>query len=125
MQLGEIVRQYRLEHYLSQREFASICGLTNSAISVIEKGEDTHTGKATSPTLDTLIKIAHGMDLTLHQLITRIDDMQVVIQSDERDAILARIMSKKSMRELIEVALTLPEDKLVMAVSILRVLKGE
>lgn len=45
MTLGEIIVKYRLEHGLSQRQFALRCGLSNGYIAMIEKNRNPATGK--------------------------------------------------------------------------------
>ena len=41
MTLSDLVQEYRREHGLSQRQFASICGLSNGYISMLEQsGKD-------------------------------------------------------------------------------------
>ena len=57
--LGERLRQVRIEHKLSQRELARRAGVTNGTISLIEKNQN-------SPSVSMLRKILDGipMDLT-------------------------------------------------------------
>lgn len=69
MSLAEIIRKYRREHGLSLRAFAAKTGLSHAYIDNLEKGLDPHTGKPTQPTIDTLIALARGMDMSLEQLI--------------------------------------------------------
>ena len=52
--LGEKIRQYRVENGLTQRQFADRCDLDEFYISRIENG-------TSSPTVDTLARIAAGM----------------------------------------------------------------
>ena len=68
MKLGEILKEYRNEHGLSQREFAKICGLSNSSISILEMGYNPQTGKKMDPDLRTYRRLADGMGITVEQL---------------------------------------------------------
>lgn len=75
MTLKEIIKDYRDEHGLSQREFSVKCGLSNAAISNIEKGKvNPNTGKETVTSIETLMKIASGMGITLDELFAKMDN---------------------------------------------------
>ena len=39
MTLGDLIKEYRTAHDVSQRQFAAMCGLSNGYISMLEKGE--------------------------------------------------------------------------------------
>lgn len=73
MKLSAIIYAYRLEHDLSQREFARQCGLSNSYISFIEKEINPKTGRPMVPTLEQYKKIADGMGTTVHSLFEKLD----------------------------------------------------
>lgn len=80
MRLSELIRQYRLEHGLSQRQFAAKCdGITNGYISMLENEANPHTGKPSTPSLEKLSAIARGMGLSLSELVTRADDLDINI----------------------------------------------
>ena len=81
MTLGQYVRQYREEHNLSQRKFAEMCGLSNAYISILEEGKSPKTGKDLIPKIDSLMRIANAMGISLDQLLDTIDDMQVDIST--------------------------------------------
>lgn len=81
MTLGQYVRQYREEHNLSQRKFAELCGLSNAYISILEDGKSPKTGKDLIPKLDSLLRIANAMNITLDDLFDVIDDMEVDIST--------------------------------------------
>lgn len=89
MRLGEMITQYRQEHDISQREFSRRCGLSNSLISIIEKGINPQTGKPMSQDLDTYHKIARAMGMTLQALFEALDGDELVslrpIRSEEVD----------------------------------------
>ena len=72
MKLGDLIVQYRQRHDISQREFARRCGLSNSLISILEKGINPQTGKEMSPDLDTYQHIAQAMDITLQTLFEKL-----------------------------------------------------
>ena len=60
MTLSDLVQEYRREHGLSQRQFASICGLSNGYISMLERNVNPKTGQPVTPSLPALKKIADG-----------------------------------------------------------------
>lgn len=84
MTLGEIIKLYRKEHGLSQRQFAERCGdVTNGYISMVEVGRNPATGKPIIPSIDKLYSFARGMGISLHQLVEKADDMPVYIGEGE------------------------------------------
>jgi transcriptional regulator with XRE-family HTH domain len=82
MKLGDLIREYREKHDLSQRQFALGCGLSNGYISMLEKGKNPKTGKPVTPTLFQLKKLADGMNITIMELLERIDDIPIDISTD-------------------------------------------
>lgn len=77
MKLGDLIRDYRNAHDLSQRQFADNCDLSNGYISILEKGINPNTGKPVTPTIPQLRKLANGMNMTLMEMLERVDDMPV------------------------------------------------
>lgn len=73
MKLSEILKTYREENDLSQREFAKKCGLSNSLISILEMGKNPQTGKAIDPDMRTYRRIADGMGITVDKLFSKIN----------------------------------------------------
>lgn len=74
MRLEEIIKKYREDNDISQREFARRCGLSNSLISIFEMGKNPQTGKTISPDLETYRKLANGMGMSIQQLFEQIGD---------------------------------------------------
>lgn len=83
MKLSEIIKQYREGHGLSQRQFGAQCGLSTGYISLIEKEINPQTGKKMVPSLPVINKIATGMGLTIDDLLSKCDDMDVTL--NEKD----------------------------------------
>lgn len=65
--LGEFIRKSRGE--MSLRDFASLCDLSYTYIDNLEKGRDPRSGKPVSITMESLIKIAKGLNLELLDLV--------------------------------------------------------
>lgn len=86
MKLGEFVKKYRQEHGLSQRTFAKICNVSNGYISMIEKGENPKTHEPITPTFPMLRAICSGMGITVHELLSIVDDLELDFSSTEKPA---------------------------------------
>lgn len=85
MTIGEIVKLYREEHGLSQRQFAERCGdITNGYISMLEQGKNPSTGKPIVPSIEKVASLARAMGLTLHQLVDMADDSPVSTGAAEK-----------------------------------------
>lgn len=72
MKLSEILKKYREENKISQREFARRCQLSNSLISILEMGTNPQTGKPMEPDLKTYRRLASGMGMTEKELLDEI-----------------------------------------------------
>lgn len=80
MTLGEFIKSYRDSHNnLSQRAFASRCGLSNGYISMLEKGYNPKTGEPIKPTLAKIKLLASGMDMSAMELMTTVDEIEIDI----------------------------------------------
>lgn len=95
MKLGELIIAYRKEHKLSQRQFAKKCGgVSNGYVSMLENDFNPATSKGITPSLDKLVCIASGMDMSVSELMEKVEDMPMdlsevvardVIYEDESD----------------------------------------
>lgn len=83
MTIGEFISNFCKEHGLSQRAFASRCGLSHGYIAFLVKGRNPNTGEPIVPQLETLKQIAGGMGLTLEELFLAVDDLDVDISRSE------------------------------------------
>ena len=80
MTIGKIVKLYRKEHGLSQRQFAERCGdITYGYISMIEQGKNPSTGKPIVLSIEKVASLARAMGMTLHQLVDLADDSPVSV----------------------------------------------
>ena len=59
MTLKDLIIEYRNDHGLSQRQFATACGLSNGYISMLEKGMNPNTKLPVTPTLPKLNAVLH------------------------------------------------------------------
>ena len=81
MDIGQIIKEYRESHGLSQRQFSQMFGISNTYVSYLEKGRGTN-AKRVAPTLNVVRGIARGMGMTLQDLIAMCDDFEVDISGD-------------------------------------------
>jgi len=86
MTIGEIIREYRKEHGLSQRQFASLCGdVSNGYISMIERGKNPVNGKPIILSVEKVAMFAHAMGMSMNQLVEMADDMPIDIGTGAND----------------------------------------
>lgn len=81
MKLSTIIKQYRKIHRLSGQQFAEKCGLTKGYISQIENEVR---GKS-NPRIDSLAKLAKGMGISLHDLMSQMDEDAMIDIAEEHD----------------------------------------
>ena len=86
MTLKDLIIEYRNDHGLSQRQFATACGLSNGYISMLEKEMNPNTKLPVTPTLPKLKQLASGMGMSLTDLPVKVDDMPVELILDDADS---------------------------------------
>ena len=86
MTLKDLIIEYRNDHGLSQRQFATACGLSNGYISMLEKEMNPNTKLPVTPTLPKLKQLASGMGMSLTDLRVKVDDMPVELILDDADS---------------------------------------
>ena len=64
---GKVIRQYRQKKKLTQEELALESGLDRTYISLLELGSN-------SPSLDTMLALCNALNLSLSQLVIRMED---------------------------------------------------
>ena len=77
MKLGDLIREYRKQHGLSQRQFAINCDVSNGYVSMLERGINPKTGKPVTPNLYQLKKLADVMGMSITDILEIADDMPV------------------------------------------------
>lgn len=83
MTLGEIIKGFREERDLSQRQFAEACGVSNGYISMLERNVNPKTGQPMVPSLTAIKKIAAVMGITANDLLDQMDDVPIEITDVE------------------------------------------
>ncbi len=75
MTIGEIIKEYRETHNLSQRQFAAKCNISNGYISMLEKGASPENNEPVVPSISALRAIASAMNLPFHELLQKVYEM--------------------------------------------------
>ncbi len=81
MHIGEIINNYLQENQISQRLFAKKCGLSNGYISMLINNVNPKTGKPLVPSLTALLSISKGLGITIDELFSITDDIDVDISA--------------------------------------------
>lgn len=110
MKLSDLLKQYRQENDLSQRDFARKCSLSHGTISLIERETNPQTGKEMSQDMDTYKKLADGMGLTVQELFEKLD-VDAAVVAPPRRLYAQDAMPKTDYRQQIERDLGIPEFK--------------
>ena len=76
MFLGDLIKNYRTQNKLSQRDFAKLCNLSHTYIAALEKNIDSRTGKPIAPTLDTVKYVSKAMNMSVEDILHLLDDGQ-------------------------------------------------
>ena len=120
MKLSDIVKQYREEHGLSQREFAKHCDLSNSLIANVERELNT-AGKPFTPSFETIQKIANGMGLSASDILHQMDNVEIYISPV--DEIRDELKDNMELRMLLSAASDLKKDDLKAVTDMIKRIK--
>ncbi len=127
MTLGDLIRDYRTKNGISQRKFASLCGIAHSQISYIELGVNPRTGEPVIPTIDSVNAIAKVMGMSVSDILAKVDDFQVDIAGPDKDNLEDQFLSTLNSDDRTGLELFLgmsPEQKKLM-INIMKEMKKE
>ena len=79
MYIGLLIKAYRDKNALTLRDFAKKCGASHSYIAMLENGKNSKTGDPIVPSISMMKKIAHGMGMSINDLISLCDDMPITL----------------------------------------------
>lgn len=120
MTIGQIIKEYRKENYLSQRKFAALCGVSNGYISMLEEGKNPKTNEPIIPSLVTLKKLAEAMEMSLDDLMAIADEMPISLSHDPAPTMNLQLFAEKPSPDpiltedeqfLLHLFRQIPEDK--------------
>ncbi len=89
MKLTEIIRNYIDEHNYSLRYFAHKCGISPAQMSLMSRGINSQ-GEKSIPREEILEKLAAGMGISYHELLSVLDDNSLIVVSESGDALAPR-----------------------------------
>ena len=84
MTIGDLIKQYRKEHHLSQRKFAYLCGISNGYVAMIENNRNPNTGEPPVLGINIVRAIANALGMTTDELV-RITDGNTVVSLSVTD----------------------------------------
>ena len=79
MYLGELIREYRKKHQISMQTFADRAGLSKAYISQLESNRNPKTGDSIVPSVETFVKVASAMNISVDELYGLVDENQPLI----------------------------------------------
>ena len=83
MHLGDVIKKYRNEHgKMSMQAFADKCGLSKGYIAMLERNRNSKTGEPVIPSVETFMKVASAMKISLDELSSMVDENQPIALSD-------------------------------------------
>lgn len=85
MTLGNLIKEYRSDHAMSQEQFATISGLSKGYISMLESGKNPKTGKKLAPSLEVTKKVSAALSMSLNDVLAIVEplDWTDTISKDE------------------------------------------
>lgn len=120
MTLGEIVRKYREEHNISQRQFAEASGLSNGYISMLEKNINPKTGLPMASSLGAMKKLAAAMNISVNDLIDRVDDTPIELTDEDIASETPTVTDSRRLEEFMELFDMLPSDKQALVIKMIK-----
>lgn len=86
MKLSEVVKNYRIDHGMSQRQFSAACNMSAGYISMLEEGVNPRTKEPLVPSIVTMRKLASAMGMRLDDLMSMVDGDMVISLGEEENA---------------------------------------
>ena len=109
---------------MSQRQFGQLCGLSNGFISMLEKNLNPNTGQPLVPSITNLQRLANGMNMSLNELFSLVDDMPVDISLQNNKKSAADVDSGLTA-EIIRLFVSLSNERKQEALNYLRYLANK
>jgi len=81
--IGEIIKQYRIEHNLSMDAFSEKSGISKSYISLLEKNKHPKSGKPISPSVQSIKQVADAIGMDFDVLFSNIDGNVSLVKNEE------------------------------------------
>ncbi|MBQ8356206.1 MAG: helix-turn-helix domain-containing protein [Clostridia bacterium] len=91
MEIGKLIKAFREKQNMSQRQFATSCGVSNGYISMLEEGKNPKTNEPIVPSVSTMKKIATAIGISLNELMDAVDEMDISIIPEIRPIMRKRL----------------------------------
>ena len=127
MTLGDLIKNYRIDHDMSMADFAAASGLSKAYVALLEKNINPKTGKEIAPSIEVIKKVADAIHRDFDDVFNSIDSTtKLVIRPSSiategliksmcktaEDAVLtAQIAKDEDLKRMIKMFIALPEDK--------------
>ena len=98
MTLGEIIKEYRIKHGMSMREFERISGISRGYLSMLEKNEHPKTKKPITPSVDIIRQVSVATGISFDKLFDMMENQPVSIASDNHDLSLSPLEKEIIMK---------------------------
>lgn len=83
MTLGDYIKNYRKTHDMSMGDFAKLCNISKSYVSVLEKGYHSTTGKPAEPKLQIVKQVAEATGVDFGWLFSQLNEWANVSEDFE------------------------------------------
>ena len=81
MTIGEMIEDFCKHTGMTNQKFAEKCGVSKGYISQLINGRNPKTGKPITPTIETYIKMAQTMNISLDDLFWQLDDAPIALKT--------------------------------------------
>ena len=78
MSLGDIIRNYRIQHDLTMQQFSDLSSLSKGYISMLESGRNPQNNRPIVPSIETIQKISTAMKMSIEQLLLAMGSEQLI-----------------------------------------------
>ena len=83
MTLGDIIKEYRTDHGMNMRDFATKSGLSRAYVSLLERNINPKTGKEITPSVEIIKKVADAVGKSFDEVFNSIDcTTKIIVNSD-------------------------------------------
>ena len=108
MKISDIVKEYRKVNKISMDTLATRSGLSKAYIGILENDFNPTSKKPVKPSLETLKKLATGMNMSLDELISIMDSDEEISLKDDSSEDVITVPSFKTAQDAIRFILEVP-----------------
>lgn len=118
MHVGELIKQYCLDHNLSMQDFADKSSLSKAYVAMLERVYNPKNKQPISPSMDKMNKIAKGMGLSFDDLLQRLNSGSEFVDSKDRaveielNECLEELRNNPEMRQLLKSARNISKESI-------------